>query len=452
VQFVELAWPAEIVRDRVTLVDTPGVNDISEQRAEITYGYVPRADAVVFLLDATQILKESERTFLQQRVLARSRDKLVFAVAKSDLLEPDELRQAVAYAIGHLSRIVAEPQVYPISAKTGYGMEALTQHLGKLLHEDRARYLLDHAIADGLRTSAFVRQSLGLRRRALELGLRELEEKIAKVHQQLEVTAQLLRAHADRIHTEAEAIKAVAHSDLDEFCAAFQRALPDQLEAADPADLRRYLHEYIRDTFKVWAEREGDKIGARMEQLAEEIIALTNENVKEAMEALAAAFGPADTKVDLEVDTLKYDVGVFALGAFGTTIFLFVNTFIGGLLTLAAPILAVVVKSRVDREVKEQAKKRTPEVIERAAATLAPKLAATVDQFADRLQDFVAAAGSALGRSVEEVLERALAERQAAGANAEGARQELDARAVALAEVERSFAALRERLWASSID
>src|SRR5262249_39699326 len=44
VEFVELAWPAEIVRDRVTLVDTPGVNDISEQRAEITYGYVPRAD------------------------------------------------------------------------------------------------------------------------------------------------------------------------------------------------------------------------------------------------------------------------------------------------------------------------------------------------------------------------------------------------------------------------
>src|SRR5262249_26248970 len=137
-KFVELAWPAEILRDRVTLVDTPGVNDISEQRAEITYGYVPRADAVVFLLDATQILKESERTFLQQRVLVRSRDKLVFAVAKSDLLEEAELKEALAYARGHLARIIAEPAVFAISAKTGAGMDALIQHLLRMLREDRA--------------------------------------------------------------------------------------------------------------------------------------------------------------------------------------------------------------------------------------------------------------------------------------------------------------------------
>ena len=36
------------------LVDTPGVNDLSLQRADITYSYIPRADAVLFLLDAGQ--------------------------------------------------------------------------------------------------------------------------------------------------------------------------------------------------------------------------------------------------------------------------------------------------------------------------------------------------------------------------------------------------------------
>jgi hypothetical protein len=187
-----------------------------------------------------------------------------------------------------------------------------------------------------------------------------------------------------------------------------------------------------------------------MEHLAEEIIALTNENVRDAMEALQAAFGPAETKIELEVDTLKYDVGVFALGAFGTTIFLFVNTFVGGLLALSAPILAVVVKSRVDREVKEQAKQRGPEVLAKAAAALAPKLAQTVDDFADRLQDFVAAAGSALARSVEEVLARALEERQRAGADLDAARGELNSQAAAVGEIEKTFIGLRERLWASS--
>src|SRR5204862_3285193 len=61
IHHVELTHPAAILGEHVTIVDTPGVNDINEQRAEITYGYLPRADAAVFLLDATQILSASER-------------------------------------------------------------------------------------------------------------------------------------------------------------------------------------------------------------------------------------------------------------------------------------------------------------------------------------------------------------------------------------------------------
>ena len=83
------------------------------------------------------------------------------------------------------------------------------------------------------------------------------------------------------------------------------------------------------------------------------------------MALLSRELGPAEAKVDLEVDTLKYDVGVFALGALGTGIFLFVNTLVGGLLTLAAPILAVVLKGRVSGELKAQAKKSPPEVMGR---------------------------------------------------------------------------------------
>ena len=65
VAYVELGYPSDLLKNNVVLVDTPGVNDLNEQRAEVTYGYVPRADAVVFLLDAGQALKDSEREFLR---------------------------------------------------------------------------------------------------------------------------------------------------------------------------------------------------------------------------------------------------------------------------------------------------------------------------------------------------------------------------------------------------
>ena len=80
VSHVELGYPSRILEDNVVLVDTPGVNDLNEQRAEVTYGYVPRADAVLFLLDAGQALKDSEREFLSSHMLDGARDRLLFVL------------------------------------------------------------------------------------------------------------------------------------------------------------------------------------------------------------------------------------------------------------------------------------------------------------------------------------------------------------------------------------
>jgi signal recognition particle receptor subunit beta len=116
---VELEYPAEILRDRVTLVDTPGVNDLNLQRAEITYGYVPRADAVVFLLDAGQILKESERRFLRDRLLGAGRDRIVFAINKADLLSERERTEVMEYATRQLEHARAGRPVMFLSADAG---------------------------------------------------------------------------------------------------------------------------------------------------------------------------------------------------------------------------------------------------------------------------------------------------------------------------------------------
>src|SRR5438105_1509299 len=196
VKYVEVGWPAEILKDKVTLVDTPGVNDINEQRAEITYGYIPRADAVLFLLDGAQVLKQSERAFLEQRILRRSKDKLIFVLGKIDLLAPDEREQALAYCREHLGQIVVEPTIFALSAKRALstdenqrkasGFAPLLEYLQKYLADERSRVLLDNAVADGLRTCGYLKQNLGIKRRSLTLALGELEQRIQRVRQQLD--------------------------------------------------------------------------------------------------------------------------------------------------------------------------------------------------------------------------------------------------------------------------
>jgi small GTP-binding protein len=462
VKYVEIGWPAEILKDKVTLVDTPGVNDINEQRAEITYSYIPRADACLFLLDGAQVLKQSERAFLEQRILRRSKDKLIFVLGKIDLLAADEREEALKYCRENLAAVVGEPVIFPVSAKRALdkdakvqessGLAPLRQYLGRYLAEERGRVLLDNGVADGLRTLGYLRSNLGIKKRSLGLALEELEMRIGRVRSQLDGTRAHLRAHHAKIRAEAEAIKAGMRLDLEEFVSELKDRLPDEIDKANADDVKKYLQSFLQDVWKDWAEQEGEKIAGNLERLAEEIIQVTNENVAEAMQTLSRELGPADAKIDLEVDTLKYDVGVFALGALGTGIFLFVNTLVGGILTLAAPIIAVLVKERVSGALKSQAKQALPEVIDKAAATAKPKFEQIIDDFQARLADFVTAAGDALHKGISEVLDRALAERRAQGVDVEQRVKEVDGQLERLSAIEARLEQLRDNLWASSTD
>ena len=459
VRHVEVGWPAPILRDHLTLVDTPGVNDINEQRAEITYSYIPRADACLFLLDGAQVLKQSERIFLEQRILRRSRDKLIFVLGKIDLLAPDEREEALAFCRTNLARIVADPVIFPLSAKrwlkgdkAGSGMQPLLDHLAGWFARERGRVLLDNGVGDGLRTVSYLRSHLGIRRRSMSLALDELEARIARVRKELDERKATLRAMHEKIRAESAAIAATVRLDVDDFARTFAEALPAEIDRADAADVKKHLPGFLQDTWKSFAEAEGDKIAELLEKLAEEIISVTNENVQAAMQTLAEQLGPAETRVELDVDTLKYDVGVFALGALGTGIFLFVNSLVGGLLTLAAPILAVVFAERHASEVKSQAKARAVEAVEKARAAVQARFGEIVEDFAGRLADFVNTAGETLHRGISEVLDRALADRRAQGEDVASAEQVIAAQVARLSGIERRLEALRERLWASSTE
>jgi len=456
-RYVELAYPAPILRDRVTLVDTPGVNDINEARAEITYSYIPRADAVVFLLDSTQALKRSERLFIQQRLLRRSRDKLIFVLGKADLLRNDELAQVLSFTAEHLAEIIPDPVLFAMSPRLHLegqpersGMAPFLEFLRHYLEEQRTRILLDNALSDGQRTAAYLQSTLGIKRASLELSVEELNQRVGEVRLRLEGSQRSLRENLARIKASGDGIKATISHDLRLFAEAFSEALPKEIDKADAADVKKYLQLFIEDKFKEWAEQEGDKAAQMLEHLAEEIIQITNENAHQVMDAIAAGFGPGEMRVELEVDTLRYDAGVFVLGALGTTIFLFVNAFVGGLLTIAAPVLAVVLREKAGARIKEQARQRAPEVVSQAAEAIRPRFEAIVDQFADKLSEFVESAGETLHRGISEVLDQAVAERQGRQRDVAAGKTEIESQLARLTAAEQQLTRLRAAVWQAS--
>src|ERR1044071_4701609 len=282
VAFVELGYPSDLVKNHVVLVDTPGVNDLNEQRAEVTYGYVPRADAVVFLLDAGQALKDSEREFLRSRILESARDRLIFVLGKMDMLSADERVAVVEYVKKGLSQMMPDPVVFPLSAKDwaktkdpASGMPELMAYLERFLARDRAQVILDNAAADAARTAAYLENNLGVRMHAYDLDLGELEQRIAAVREQLDTSKRKLDELHVRIDADATSIKNQISLDLEAFARAFVQALPGQIDAVDANDVKQYLPAFIEGKFKEWAEVEGARLAAMLEHLAEKGTATT---------------------------------------------------------------------------------------------------------------------------------------------------------------------------------
>lgn len=89
VDFVEvgLAIPA---LEGFCVVDTPGVNDLNSHRCDVTYSFVPRADAVVFLLDARSPVRRSEIDFLQSCITRSGVERVIFVANFADAIEPEE--------------------------------------------------------------------------------------------------------------------------------------------------------------------------------------------------------------------------------------------------------------------------------------------------------------------------------------------------------------------------
>jgi small GTP-binding protein len=456
VDYLEVGYPAPLLKERILLVDTPGVNDLSLSRADITYSYIPRADAVLFLLDAGQILKESERQFLQDKLLKASRDKIVFVITKWDILNEDEKKEALAYARTQLANLVKDPVVFPISAETALqggkmaesGMPELLAHLTNFLAEERGRILLDNALGEGLNVAALLGKGVDARRRSLAMKTDELERRIKMLEEDLAGAAGTIEQRRIKIREEISGIKVSAQKDLDHFVEETIRQLPNVIDSAKREDLRKFLPAFLQDTFKTWAEAEGKDIGGKLEALAEKTIALIKEDANDATKRVAQTLGQEVKKLDVQIDTFRYDAGVAAVLLVGIGTAVAGSLMIGAAIALlGAPALALFVRERVDAEYKKQAKEQAPDVIRNAAKQVGPKVDEMIEDFAKKLDAWVVTAGEELYREVLEVLNTAHAVRAKGDKTDEAILAEVDAQDARLAKARTRVEDLRATLW-----
>jgi hypothetical protein len=281
VRLVRMTLPSALLREGMVLVDTPGVNDLSLQSGEVTYGFLPLADAAVVVLDATAPVTKSEARFLSDQVLPNMVKRLVFVLGKCDRLEEDEVPDAVEEARRRLCSVVgSRPPVLPVSALRAIrGDESHIQQLMVALR--------------GLTSTTWEEReqvAAGRLRRAADELLREVEARECAVSVDPEATTAMVAVSqtADearaRYETFAAYIDQYGRRTLRELVSASLTRLRDDIEM-DLLHRLDLLSGNIREfverqapydlslAVRRWAEHKGREIETFLEKLTHRIAA-----------------------------------------------------------------------------------------------------------------------------------------------------------------------------------
>lgn len=118
VRWIEVDVPARFLPEGVSLLDTPGLGALYRAHSEVTYRFLPRADAVVFMLDSGLPVVQAELDLLN-RIVKVTRN-VFFVQSKIDqhsVEHWEEIRARSEALLGeHLGEQLSEIRIWPVSS------------------------------------------------------------------------------------------------------------------------------------------------------------------------------------------------------------------------------------------------------------------------------------------------------------------------------------------------
>lgn len=119
IKYLKLFLDAPLLKDRVVLIDTPGVNDLNQQRSDVTFQFLPRADVIIFMTSITAAMKQTEVTFIQEFLLKNGLDKIIFAANFMDRIDEEDLDETIDFVERRIQNTLGgeKPALFPMSAK-----------------------------------------------------------------------------------------------------------------------------------------------------------------------------------------------------------------------------------------------------------------------------------------------------------------------------------------------
>ncbi|HLT36534.1 MAG TPA: dynamin family protein, partial [Enhygromyxa sp.] len=419
----ELLVEPERLPATLELIDTPGFNDIDRFRAAVSRSELPRADVLILVLDATQVLSRSELGLIRDAIAAvggldGSGARCLLVINRIDLVPEDERPKIVEHLQAGLATVIPGPlEPYLTDAKTALRdpeadsepVRAVARLRAELFSlAGRGREILPaRARAAMLRHAKLLGYNAAIQARALRLEHAEIAQEIAAVEQAMAARATDLAGLRRTIAEADQRIVAASVERLGGFRAELEEAARGQIHQADIHTLTQVFPGAIQDAFLDFVHHESERLRTELEQLTREVFATHGELARRRLFEATLPLGFRGPGVYVEPPALLIEVGMLALGLVGTIIWYFGNTMTGLIMTVASPLTTVVLREKTVRDARAQAREVLPGALDRAIEQLRVTMVEVVERHGAALDEHLLLADRALAEQLLDSLRRA---------------------------------------------
>jgi predicted GTPase len=310
VEYVEIFYPADFLKNSVRIIDTPGIGSVYEHNSDVSYQFLPKADASLFVLSPDPPITQSEIEFLKDA--QKYIDKFFFLLNKIDNFKPNELKEIIEFNRLIIENLVSKKvDIIDISAKLALeaklesnkekqeqsNIEKLYNKLDKFIKEEQASVFWHSIINNLIRYIDTQMNFFKLNLASLSMSQAKLQEKIKLFEDSLKrleldeyiywlenKTKQVINVLDEDILT----LKKEQLSQLTSKITDYFKTLNTSSTSMLNEQLKSYLQEQIEKIFLAFLQIENQKMGQLVEgiysQLLEKINTLIDNITKTAEE------------------------------------------------------------------------------------------------------------------------------------------------------------------------
>lgn len=315
VKHVEVSYPSDYLKDGVFIIDTPGVGSTFENNTEMTYNYLPKVDAALFLLAVDPPISQSEIAFLKD--IKQYVEKIFFIQNKIDYMDEEECKESMLFSKQVIEEAIGSDSIHihPLSAK--FALEAKQANnkkrlkesrlpefdgvLGDFLLQEKGKTILRSALNGTRKLLSDEEFAIELERRAIATPLEALEQKIQLFQEKMRAVKQDREDNAYYFEGEIKRLTDMLDRDLERLKKGEIPRLLKELETTGKKYqhkntseyikiMEKALHDTIIRTFDDWIIQEEERLNQEYARVSKRFSDRTNEIIDAIVDSSAELF------------------------------------------------------------------------------------------------------------------------------------------------------------------